>query len=433
MSREVKRRNLIGLSLVAWSVAIGGMGQHAIAATLCVNAGRLGCYSTIGAAVSAAVPGDTIEVAQGTYKEDVIIGKSLSLIGKNSANTIIDATGLANGVYVDGRDHAGLSHVVVAGFTVANANFEGILVTSSSLVTIQGNQVNNNNRSLDFANASCPGLPDFETAEGVDCGEGVHIMGVDHSTIANNLIESNAGGILISDETAATHDNLIISNIVKNNTLDCGITIPSHPRDPHLPAGPPFGIYHNTIAANESTGNGINGVGAGIGMFGFLPGARVSDNLIAGNRIIGNGLPGVAMHGHSGLEILNNNVIMGNYISGNGADGEDAATPGPTGINVYGAGAITGTVIQQNVIKDEADDIVAHTAAEVDVHQNNLNGGGAGVANLGPGTVNATNNWWGCAKGPNASGCSSVSGANVQSTPWLSSPAVPNGSPNAQR
>ena len=169
---------------------------------------------------------------------------------------------------------------------------------------------------------------------------------------------------------------------MKNNTLDCGITIPSHPRDPHLPAGPPFGIYHNTIAANESTGNGINGVGAGIGMFGFLPGARVSDNLIAGNRIIGNGLPGVAMHGHSGLEILNNNVIMGNYISGNGADGEDAATPGPSGINVYGAGAITGTVIQQNVIKDEADDIVAHTAAEVDVHQNNLNGGGAGVANL---------------------------------------------------
>src|SRR6185312_13837565 len=144
------------------------------------------------------------------------------------------------------------------------------------------------------------------------------IIGVDHSAVSNNLIENNSGGILISDETAATHDNLIAGNIVKNNTLDCGITIPSHPRDPSLPVGAPFGISHNTIAGNEATGNGINGVGAGIGIFGFLPGARVSDNLITGNRITGNGLPGVAMHGHSGLEILNNNVISGNYISGNG-------------------------------------------------------------------------------------------------------------------
>jgi hypothetical protein len=182
--------------------------------------------------------------------------------------------------------------------------------------------------------------------------------------------------------------------------LDCGITVPSHPRAPKFQPGAPFGIYQNTISGNESTGNGTNGVGAGIGIFGFLPGARVSDNLITGNRIIGNGLPGVAMHGHSGLENLDNNVIMSNYIFGNGADTADAATPGPTGINVYSAGAVTGTLITQNVIKSEAVDIAVHTAALVNALQNNLNSSGIGVANLGSGSINATSNWWGARLAP---------------------------------
>lgn len=426
-------REKIRSSAGFWLVFCGGViGPTAFGATLCVDAGKAGCFATVGAAVSAAAPGDTIQVAQGTYKEDVIIGKSLSLVGKNSANTIIDATGLANGIYIDGLDHAGLERVVVTGFTVENANFEGILITNASLVTIQGNHVTGNNRSLDFATSSCPGIPDFETAEGEDCGEGVHLVGVDHSTVADNSIDANSGGILISDETAATHDNLIAGNAVLNNTLDCGITIPSHPRSPHVPKGSPFGVFQNAIVGNISSGNGLNGVGAGIGIFGFLPGARVSENLIAANRITGNGLPGVAMHGHSGLEILNNNAIIGNYISGNGADSADAATPGPAGINIFSAGAVTGTVILQNVIKDEADDIVTNTSAAVNAHQNNLNGSGVGIANLGKGGADATNNWWGCAKGPNAPGCSSVTGSNVQVSPWLSTPAVPNGSPNAQ-
>jgi hypothetical protein len=427
MSHSTKRAGYKA-RLIICSVLIGGISPSVVAATLCVNPKTPSCFSSIGAAVASAVPGDTVQVAQGTYKEDVVIGKSISLIGKNSANTIIDATGLSNGVYVDGLDNPGLSQVVVAGFTVANANFEGILVTNASSVTIQGNHVTGNNRSLDPVNLVCPGIPIFETAEGFDCGEGIHIIAVDHSTVANNLIENNAGGILISDETGPTHDNLITANVAQNNPFDCGITIPSHPRSPTVPPGPPFGIYSNTISGNQSSGNGLQGEGAGIGIFSFLPGGRVSENLITGNQITNNGLPGVAMHAHSPGEDLNNNVITGNYISGNGADTDDAATPGPAGINIFGISTITGTVISQNVIKNEAVDIAANTAGtEVDANQNNLNGSGAGIANLGTGTVNAANNWWGCAHGPNTPGCSTVSGTGITFAPWLSSPAVPNG------
>jgi parallel beta-helix repeat protein len=415
------------------------VGSSAAAATLCVGSGS-GCFSTIGAAVSAASSGDTISVAQGIYPENVVIDKSLSLIGKNPANTIIDATGLNNGIYIDGLDNPGLNHVTVSGFMIRNANFEGVLITNTSSVTFDNNRVTGNDRGIVFTDVgpTCPNLPDFETAEGFDCGEGVHVMGLADSTLSNNLVENNAGGFLVSDETGPTHNNLITGNTVRNNVLDCGITIPTHPAAPKFQPRPPFGIYSNTISNNVVSGNGVNGVGAGIGLFGFLPGGRVSDNLVTGNIITNNGLPGIAVHAHSpGLNIGNNHFI-GNYIARNGQDTDDAATPGTTGINVYSLFPIYGTVAEQNVIKSEDVDLVFHIAipagpsASLEAHNNNLNGPAIGVDNIGVGVVNATNNWWGCANGPNANGCSSVEGVSVTDTPFLSSPAVPNGSPNGQ-
>ena len=436
--REICSRIGLGAALAGLCAAGAGMVQPASAATLCVNAHGSGCYATISEAVAHAASGDTIQVAQGVYNEDVIIGRSLTLVGHNAANTNIDATGLANGIYIDGLDNPGLSGVSVTGFTVQNANFEGILITNASNVMVTGNRVAGNDRSLDFATKTCPGLPAFETAEGEDCGEGIHLSGVTGSKFAQNLIENNSGGILVSDETAATHDNWIVNNVVRNNTLDCGITIPSHP-PAFLPFGTaPYGVHNITVSGNDVLYNGNNGVGAGIGLFGFLPGARVSDNTISGNRIIGNGLPGVTMHAHSPGENMNGNIITGNYISGNGSDSADAATPGTAGINLYinvhGATGPSGIVVSKNVIKDEMNDVVVHTPEGVSVNWNNLNGGGMGVVNLDTtASVDASNNWWGCAQGPGANGCSGMDSANVTDTPFLTSPAVPNGSPTAQK
>ena len=74
-------RHLIGIGLLSMFAASG------VAATLCVNpAGKFGCKSSISVAVAAASPGDTIQVAQGTYKEQVVITKSLSLVALNAVN-----------------------------------------------------------------------------------------------------------------------------------------------------------------------------------------------------------------------------------------------------------------------------------------------------------------------------------------------------------
>src|SRR2546421_715880 len=91
-------------------VLIGSLalGAPALAASRCVTpGGGGGCAATISAAVDAAAPGDTIYVARGTYAEDVVIGKPVSLIGEGRETTIIDATGLANGIQIDGFGHPG--------------------------------------------------------------------------------------------------------------------------------------------------------------------------------------------------------------------------------------------------------------------------------------------------------------------------------------
>ena len=96
MKTEVLQCAIIASSLIAFS-------QSAFAATACVNpGGTSGCQSSISAAVAAASAGDTILVAPGVYKEDVIITKSLSLLGRSSKYTIIDAKGLSNGIFING-------------------------------------------------------------------------------------------------------------------------------------------------------------------------------------------------------------------------------------------------------------------------------------------------------------------------------------------
>src|SRR6202050_1166874 len=400
-----------------------GTSQFAAAKTLCVNPGaRRGVYRRITDAIAAATAGSTINVAAGTYAEDVVIPKSLYLIGAGSKTTIVDATGQNNAFYVDGLDNPKLSTVTIQGFTAKNANFEGIAATNVTDLNVYNNLVTNNDLSLDTKNSTCPGLPAWETSEGLDCGEGIHIDGTSYSTVANNVSEGNAGGILVADDTGKSEYNVISGNTFKDNLYDCGMTQPSHPPYQSARKGVPWGIYYNTFYKNTSTGNGtaLPGAGSGILLAGFVPSAIVEGTQIINNTLTNNGLPGVVFHGHSnggtpGVN-LENTVVTGNTISGNGADTGDAETPGTTGINVFGAAAsgkaaaanLTGVLISGKTITKQAYAIGVNNSDRTVAHLNNLdNTGKVGVDNTGTGSVDATQNYWGCAEGPTNKACSS--------------------------
>lgn len=401
------------------------MPAAAPAAIICVNpGGTRGCQSSIATAVGMAAAGDTVSVAPGSYAGGIVIDKPLSLIGQDQRSTIIDASGVDTGILIDGMSTPGLSDVTVAGFTVENANYEGVLVLNASSVTISGNRIVGNDAGLDPATVSCPGLPSFETLEGFDCGEGIHLSGATSSMVIGNLVERNAGGILLSDDTGATHDNLVSGNVARDNPYDCGITLASHPPAPSTGSSSPLGVYHNTISGNDSLDNGraVEGAGAGVGLFTSIPGAATYDNVVTGNRLLDNGLPGVALHSHAPGQDVDGNVITRNQIAGNGADTEDAATPGPTGINVASASPIAGLVVSQNAIGGEDVDIAVRTPTDVTLQLNQLASRTIGVDNLGLSSVDATKNWWGCPGGPGAAGCSTIAGPSVLFAPWLTKP-----------
>jgi hypothetical protein len=432
------------------------MSFPAFANNLCVNQkGVSGCYTTIGAAVAAASPNDTIKVAAGTYKEFVTISKPVSLVGESPESTTIDAVGYSNGIYVNNGSQI-IVGVVITGFSIENANYEGILVNGAAGVTIWWNRVAGNDKLLQPSptNPVCPNLTTvypFEQNEQDDCGEGVHLTNVSESVVAFNLLENNSGGVLVSDDTGPTHDNSIRNNVVRNNVFDCGITMPSHT---------PYGVYHNTVSSNTVTGNGTdfgNGGGAGVGI--FSPGGPTVNygNSVVGNYLVGNGIAGVAMHTHApGTEVLRDEIITGNFIADNGYDSDLGLTSSQTdGITLLTVGgSVGGFVISENTFQNEAEDIAISTNVPLTLTAtlNNFSSNSIAIDNLGPtpgssgsavtgnALVEAKEDWWGCPAGPGALGCATISNmvksgpmaSKVFATPWLGFPLpeTPYAAPN---
>jgi Periplasmic copper-binding protein (NosD) len=294
--------------------------------------------STISHALTVAgAAGATIHVAPGTYAEEVTVASPSALIGYGAT---IEAQGLDKGIVISGPGAAGAS---VRGFTVENANTEGIFAVSTWGVTIAGNTLLNNDQKhdTDYSQA-CTTVGQVPG----DCGEALHLMGVASSRLLGNDIENNIGGILVTDETGPSHGNLIKGNLSRNNGEDCGITLPSHNgsavSDPST-----AGVYGNFVVDNVSEGNG----GAGVGMFAPFPGAASYNNYVIGNTLLNNGEAGAAIHGHTPGAKVSGNVIIGNRIAGNGID-PDTGSGHPTGIALLAVDP-TGVVVLGNHVSDE--------------------------------------------------------------------------------
>jgi len=91
-------------------------------------------YATIQEAINAATPGTTVEVSSGIYHENVVVNKTVLLIGENQATTIIDGGGTGNSTTVTA------DNITIKGFTMTNGA-NGLMLDQVKNCQISGNKI----------------------------------------------------------------------------------------------------------------------------------------------------------------------------------------------------------------------------------------------------------------------------------------------------
>jgi parallel beta-helix repeat protein len=201
-------------------------------------------YLTIQSAIDApeTLSGDVIFVKDGTYYENVVLNRSISLIGESQADTIIDGSSQSDVVFLS------TGNCVISGFTIRNGGLQVHAYCGVNIFDADGNIVCGNTFIGNFIGVSL----------------GNKIRGSMSNIVRYNNITRNHYGIFL----AHSNRNEIYGNIVSNNEWN-GIELDWS--DGNI-------IYDNTISNNNA--------------FGFeipqpTPGR---DNLIYHNNFINNSL-----------------------------------------------------------------------------------------------------------------------------------------------
>jgi len=189
-----------------------------------------GNYSDIQDAVKNASNGDTVYVYNGTYYEQVKIGKSINLIGEDKNTTIIDACGSGNVVLLK------TDYITVSGFTIQNGGKDGIHLFWSDKCLITNNIIINNKDCGIYSDADCWDCNiTYNRVENNGVGIGSLVRGY---LIFRNIVKNNDIGILLSGTEANVYKNIIANNdigifsstvggcnVMYNNLLDNDIHV----------------------------------------------------------------------------------------------------------------------------------------------------------------------------------------------------------------
>jgi len=239
-----------GLVATAGFVFFLGFLPSAIAATIYVPDD----YPTIQAAVDAATSGDTIVVRAGTYVENIVVDKSLTIRSeRGSANTKVIAASSSAPVF-----KLTANSTVVQGFTVEGSM--GIYVYRADKCTVSDN-----------------------VCQGDNSGTGIRIYEGSQNIIRNNTCTNKFYGISLNYYSAG---NEISSNCCSQNTV--GISIGQN-------------CSNNFILSNDCSNNGASG----IDLWG-----RSDNNTVKWNNCSGN-KSGIS------IETCLDSVIDGNTCSDN--------------------------------------------------------------------------------------------------------------------
>ncbi len=243
----------------------------------------------IQAAINFQAPGQTIFVEAGTYAEDIIVSKSLSILGPNSAINPCSGTRVAEAIVVP---------------ATAAINSGEIFHVAASNVTISGFTIDGDNLALASGFSSTNGA-DIDAAEAIT----VYETGVNGLTVTNNIIQNlSYFAVTLYDYPAGvpSSGHTISNNLIQDmGTYDPGATLNFW--------GGGVLLYNNQYAA--VTNNCMDNVRIGIqtgNYYSANPGSSTYQN-ISGNTISARrrGIFHNLFYGTASPYTLNGNTITG--------------------------------------------------------------------------------------------------------------------------
>lgn len=322
-------------------------------------------YTTIQAAVNAAISGDTVNVSAGTYNEQVAVTKNLHLTGAGVGVSIIQAPSTmpvatdenSNIVKISGSSIS----VELDGFTISGPGPTGCGSIRAGIFVRDGANANiHDNRIQDIRDSSFSGC---QNGQGIWVGRQAWSTSGTATINHNVIVGYQKGGIVV--------DNTGSSATITNNTVT-GV-------------GPTTAIAQNGIQIS-----------------------RGATSTVTGNNISGNVYTGGA-----------------GTCSGDGSTAVDKTTfyagcDTSAGLLLWTHGAgvtASGNIISSNQL---GVDVSGSNSAVVN-DKNNISGSTLYGMHADAVSINATNNWWGAASGPSGvgKGAGDAVSTNVNYRPWL--------------
>jgi Ca2+-binding RTX toxin-like protein len=212
-----------------------------------------GGFATIQEAVDAAGDGDTIVIAPGTYRENVIVDKDVTILGPNQgmagaavrgAEAIVDGlvTISADGVTIDGLKFVGRGPtpqggmetlwVLADGFTVTNSVFSAEVPANSALSTAQfitGLDISNNLVQGYFLGITI----------GVDVAGSVH----------DNRFQGGTGALRLGNALSSESSHILIADNIFDGVASASLAL--------APFGPDTVDLNSYVTGNIFTNSGV--------------------------------------------------------------------------------------------------------------------------------------------------------------------------------
>ena len=274
-------------NLITFENSVKGENENITNKIITVNDDGGADYTSIQDAINNANIGDTIRVWAGTYYENVIVSKPLSLIGNGSSNTTIDGGKNGNVIEITA------DWVNVSGFGLINSGvylyplfYAGIKLTNVENITIENNNCSNNCYGIWLYKSNLTKIINNICLKSPD---GIRLRESNFNNIKNNVCLKNEYGIFIFGYSRY--------NIIENNTSNLndffGITLDYNSLN--------NSIKNNTCNLNKNEGINIWG--------------DSNYNTIINNKFCNNTY-GIRIRQKSDLNIIQNNTINKNKQMG---------------------------------------------------------------------------------------------------------------------